>query len=138
MGNGIPDQLEPIQPQALNEMMAHVAAALRAGKRLPPLPDEPSELEGEQRAFYRALRMRFPQSSRDWVFSLAWRLIALSDLVAGGALDDWVISEGNGEAIVPDVVIEVAAGLALCKGQGFDAQTFLAALSQRPVTLTGE
>ena len=138
MGNCIPDQLEPIEPQALNEIMAHMAAALRAGKRLPPLPDEPIELNGEHLEFYRALRKRFPQSGRDWVFSLAWRLIALSDLVGSGALDDWVISEGNGEAVVPDVVIEVAAGLPLRKGLPFDARAFLTALSQHPVTLTGE
>lgn len=138
MADAIPDELEPVEPQALNEILAHMAAALRAGKRLPALPDEPIELNGEHLEFYRALRKRFPWPSRNWVFSLAWRLIALSDLVESGALDEWVINEGNGQAIVPDVVIEIAAGLPLRKGQGFDARAFLAALSERPVTLTGE
>ena len=138
MADDIPDELEPVEPQVLNEILAHMAAALRAGKRLPALPDEPADLNGEHLEFYRALRKRFPWPSQNWVFSLAWRLIALSDLVESGALDEWVINEGNGEAIVPDVVIEIAAGLPLSKGLGFDVHTFLAALNERPVTLTDE
>lgn len=132
------DEVEPIEPQALYEAMEIMSALARAGKRLPPLPDEPTDLEDDQRELYRAVRAWFPDTRPEWIFSLTWRLIALSDLVGSGALEEWVIVEENGGVMMPDVVVEVAAGFNLRRGRGFDGAAFLAALDERPVHLTGE
>ncbi len=137
MVNEPPQALEPVAAPVLYEMMANLPVVARQGSHLPAQADEPEIFEGSARQLYRALRQRFAGAAQTWVTSLAWRLIALSDLTASGALAEWVMDEGEGVAIVPDEVIEVAATLPLRLGQPFNAVEFLAALAGNSTTTDG-
>ena len=137
MVNEPPQALEPVAAPVLYEMMANLPVVTRQGSHLPAQTDEPEIFEGSARQLYRALRQRFAGAAQAWVTSLAWRLIALSDLAASGALVEWVMDEGEGVAIVPDEVIEVAATLPLRLGQPFNVVEFLAALAGGSTTSDG-
>lgn len=77
-----------------------------------------------------ALRDWCHEESPEKYASLCWRLFALNELIHQGSLKQWIsVDSKTGLLTIPGIIIRVAATAPLKKGQGFDAQLFLAAVN---------
>lgn len=81
---------------------------------------------------------------RDWLheepvekyISITWRVIALTQLIKSGILDEWVMTAAEDESLkIPGSIIYVAATLPLEHTSGFDPDLFTETV--REITISG-
>lgn len=83
-----------------------------------------------------ALRDWLHEESVEKFISIAWRIIALTQLIKSGILDEWVKNPATDESVViPGAIIYVAATLPLEDSSGFDPDLFIHTVQE--ITLSG-
>lgn len=83
-----------------------------------------------------ALRDWLHEETTEKFISIAWRIIALTQLIKSGILDEWVKNPSGDESLmIPGPIIYVAATLPLETSSGYDPDLFIQAV--REITLSG-